>query len=98
MKQQVEERDGAGCFLCLADEISAFRLNPNGGNDLANLVALCDGCRDHLNAGNTHRDGSMPLPRWLELVQRQRRQGFTRPTKRSDFNIWTWKAQLAEAA
>lgn len=89
LKAQVAERDGSGCFLCShGDGVHAFRLHPDKGDALENLVGLCNRCRDFYSSGETHRISEMSAPRWAELIRRQRTQGYKRFQKAAPRRPW----------
>lgn len=98
LRRQIESRDGPGCFLCRSLPVRRFHINPAKGDDVGNLVAMCEPCRNNFQEGVTHRESYMDQHRWVVLLQRMSASCFKRFRKPSTFNRWTapWnKARVA---
>ena len=81
VRDQVIARDGDGCFLCPATDVRAFRIHPDKGDDLDNLVAMCGKCREFYHEGHRHRESYMSRERFVELGRRMSDAGFKRRMK-----------------
>ena len=67
---QVFKRDGPGCYLCPTQAVRAYRIDPESGNSLDNLIALCEPCRRYVENGNTHRTERMATHRWVNILRK----------------------------
>ena len=70
VRAQVIARDGEGCYLCPSTDVRAFRIRPDGGDGVDNLVAMCGTCRQFFADGGRHRGSYMTEHRFVDLNRR----------------------------